>query len=85
MTVCKLLAQAQRDDDTIAAYELWDYGAAVPRYEITVSRDSIARLVEKNCPDNVEKEIQGDGWNLTRPGEYKQALGRERGASAPVA
>ena len=58
MTICKLLAQAQRDDDTITAYELWDYGAAVPRYEITVSRDSIARLVEKTARTTWKKRFK---------------------------
>ena len=45
MTFCKVLASAQRDDDTITAYEMWDKDAVLPRYEITVSKDGIARLV----------------------------------------
>lgn len=49
MTFCKVLAQKKVDDDTITAYELIDKYDAVPRYEIVISKDEIARLVIKTA------------------------------------
>ena len=45
MTFCKVLATAQRDDDTITAYECIDKYSSAARYEIAVSKNGIARLV----------------------------------------
>lgn len=58
MTVCKVLATAKRDDDTITAYELWDKFSAVPRYEITVSRDGIAMLVQPTAKTTWKKRFK---------------------------
>ena len=58
MTICKLLATAKRDEDTISAYELWDKFSAVPRYEIVVSRDSIARLVQPTAKTTWKKRFK---------------------------
>ena len=45
MTFCKVLAEKEKGNDLITAYELWDKGSNRPHYEITVSRESIAYLV----------------------------------------
>ena len=58
MTICKMLATAKRDDDTITAYELCDKFSAVPRYEITVSRDGIARLVQPTAKTTWKKRFK---------------------------
>lgn len=58
MTICKLLATARRDEDTISAYELWDMFSAVPRYEITVSRDGIARLIQPTAKTTWKKRFK---------------------------
>ena len=58
MTICKMLATAKRGDDTITAYELWDKFSAVPRYEITVSRDGIARLVQPTAKTTWKKRFK---------------------------
>ena len=58
MTFCKMLATAKRDEDTITAYELHDYGSAVPRYEITVSRDGIARLIQPTARTTWKKRFK---------------------------
>lgn len=47
MTFCKQLKTAAVGKDTVTAWELVDKFCAVPRYEITVSRDGIAHTVEK--------------------------------------
>ncbi len=58
MTICKVLATAKRDGDTISAYELWDKFSAVPRYEITVSRDGVARLVQPTAKTTWKKRFK---------------------------
>lgn len=58
MTICKVLATAKRDEDTISAYELWDKFSAVPRYEITVSRDGIARLIQPAAKTTWKKRFK---------------------------
>lgn len=58
MTICKMLATAKRDEDTITAYELWDKFSAVPRYEITVSCDGIARLVQPTAKTTWKKRFK---------------------------
>ena len=58
MTFCKVLATAQRDDDTVTAYEKTDYGCAVPSYEIVVSRGGFARLVEKTARTTWRKRFK---------------------------
>ena len=58
MTICKLLATAQRDGDTVSAYELLDKFSAVPRYEITVSRDGIARLIQPTAKTTWSKRFR---------------------------
>ncbi len=47
MTYCKLLATAQRDDDVIEAWEMWETLSKVPWYQITISAvdSSEARIV----------------------------------------
>lgn len=42
MTFCKELMSKSNGKDTITAWELWDKNSLTPRYEITISRDSIA-------------------------------------------
>lgn len=58
MTICKMLATAKRDEDTITPYELWDKFSAAPRYEITVSRDGIARLVQPTAKTTWKKRFK---------------------------
>lgn len=58
MTFCKCLATAKRDEDTITAYELWDKDASAPRYEITVSRDGIARLIQPTAKTTWKKRFK---------------------------
>ena len=58
MTFCKQLASAQRDDDTITAWEMWDKGSILPRYEITVSKDGIARLVFPTAKTTWKKKFK---------------------------
>jgi len=47
MTFCKQLKTTTVGKDTVTAWKLVDKFCAVPRYEITVSRDGIAHTVEK--------------------------------------
>jgi hypothetical protein len=42
MTFCKVLATAERDGETVTAYENVDKFSSVKRYEIVVARESIA-------------------------------------------
>ena len=42
MTFCKVLATAERDGETVTAYENVDKYSSVKRYEIVVSRGSIS-------------------------------------------
>ena len=42
MTFCKVLANAERDGETVTAYENVDKFSSVKRYEIVVSRGSVA-------------------------------------------
>lgn len=58
MTICKCLATAKQDDDIITVYELWDKFSAVPRYEITVSRDGIARLIQPTAKTTWKKRFK---------------------------
>ena len=58
MTICKVLKTASRGDDEITAYEKVDVGSAVPRYEIVVSRDGFARLVESTARTTWKKRFR---------------------------
>ena len=60
MTFCKLLAAAQRDDDVIEAWEMWDKFSAVPRYEITISAagSGVARITIHTARTTWKKKFQ---------------------------
>lgn len=60
MTYCKLLASAQRDNDVIEAWEMWDKFSAIPRYEITISAvgSSLARIVVHTARTTWKKKFK---------------------------
>ena len=49
MTFCKELASKETSRGTATAWELWDKYDSAPRYEITISLDSIAYEVIKTA------------------------------------
>lgn len=46
MTIFKLLAQEKHGDITVEAWEAQDKDSRTPRYEITISKDSVGLLTE---------------------------------------
>lgn len=58
MTFCKVLAEKRVDDDMVIAYELIDKYDAAPRYEIVISKDSIARLVIKTAKTTWKRKFK---------------------------
>ena len=57
MTFCKVLATAKRDDDDITAYEKTTYEGSVS-YEIVISRNSFAYLVEPTAKTTWKKKFK---------------------------
>ena len=57
MTICKVLKTAQRDKDEITAYEKTSF-EGFTSYEIVISRDGYARLVEKAARTTWKKKFQ---------------------------
>ena len=49
MTICKLLAEAEKNGKTISVYENVDKFSACPYYEISISKDGIAYEVIKTA------------------------------------
>lgn len=58
MTFCKVLAEKRVDDDMVIAYELIDKYDATPRYEIVISKDSIAQLVIKTAKTTWKRKFK---------------------------
>lgn len=57
MTFCKQLKIAVIGKNTITAWELYDKGSAVPRYEVTLSTCGIAYAVEKAAKTTWRKKF----------------------------
>ena len=55
MTFCKMLAQKKIGNSDIEAWELYDKNSMTPRYEITISVDGIALMVEKTAKTTWKK------------------------------
>lgn len=58
MTFCKVLAQGKNGPDDIIVYECFDYNCPVPYYQIVISRDGIARLVERTARTTWRKKFK---------------------------
>lgn len=58
MTFCKVLARGKNGEDDVTAYECKDFEAVMPYYEIVVSRDGIARLVEHTARTTWKRRFQ---------------------------